>query len=443
MIKSLSRRTFLATASGSLTAPALARAATFDIDVAIVGAGSAGLAAGHTLVAAGYKVAILEASNRIGGRAFTDTTTFGLPFDRGCSWLHSADVNPYTPMAREWGYTLKNHDNPGEAMFVGNREPTTSERSAYDLAWRATLDGLLAAGQQGLDAPASDVVLKDMPWSGVSQTWLGPLSMGVDFADMSPADWWSLAQVEPNVLVMEGFGTVVARYGADLPITFNAPVTAIDHGSNPVRVESAAGTVTARAAIVTVSTGVLAAEKIRFTPGLPNRTLTGIDGLPMGLLAKVPFLFDGTRLGLKAQEWLAYKVPEIMPAQACYFLTWPFDTKLMIGFIGGSFGWELSAAGHDAAVDFARGELRAMFGADVDKHIIKGDFTDWANDPWVLGGYAAERPGQHGARAALAEPISERLFLAGEALAGAYAMTCGGANMSGSKVARNVIQALR
>ena len=443
MSMDFSRRGFLAAASASLAAPAIVRAATGDVDVVVVGAGSAGLAAGHALFSAGLSVAILEAAGRIGGRAFTDTATFGLPFDRGCSWLHASDVNPCTPLARQWGYTLESHDGADEAVFVGHREPTSAEWSAYDRAWRQTKDGLADAGRDGLDVPASEVVPQGMPWSGDSQTWLGPMSMGKDFADLSPVDWWSLSDTEPNLEILEGFGTLVVQYGAELPVTLNAPVTAIDHGASPVRIESAAGTITARAVIVTVSTGVLAAEKIRFTPGLPNPVLGGIEGMPMGLLAKVPLLFDGARFGLKANEWLSYKVPEIMPAEACYFLTWPFDMNLMIGLVGGAFGWELSAAGDDAAVDFALGELRKIFGEDIDRHFVGGGFTDWANDPWVLGAYASERPGRNGARAALGEPIDERLFLAGEALAGTYAVTCGGANISGTRVAGDVIHVLR
>ncbi|WP_246811565.1 FAD-dependent oxidoreductase [Mesorhizobium silamurunense] len=64
-----------------------------DVDVVIIGAGSAGLSAAKTLRAAGLSFTLLEAMSRIGGRAWTSDRHFGMPFDIGCAWLHAADRN--------------------------------------------------------------------------------------------------------------------------------------------------------------------------------------------------------------------------------------------------------------------------------------------------------------------------------------------------------------
>ena len=74
-----------------------------QIDTLVIGAGAAGLAAARQLQAAGQSVLVLEAAQRVGGRAWTDSTTFSVPIDRGCAWLHQADRNPFTPMARTLG----------------------------------------------------------------------------------------------------------------------------------------------------------------------------------------------------------------------------------------------------------------------------------------------------------------------------------------------------
>ena len=65
-----------------------------DFDVAVVGAGAAGIAAARTLRDAGLGCVVLEASGRLGGRAWTDTASLGAPFDQGASWLHDAENNP-------------------------------------------------------------------------------------------------------------------------------------------------------------------------------------------------------------------------------------------------------------------------------------------------------------------------------------------------------------
>ncbi len=127
-----------------------------------------------------------------------------------------------------------------------------------------------------------------------------------------------------------------------------------------------------------------------------------------------------------------------MPAEACYFLTFPFGFDIMIGFVGGSFGWQLSAEGTDAAVDFALGEVVKMVGSKARDHFVRGYLTGWAKNPWTYGAYAAATPGHHSARADLARPIGDRVFFAGEAVATPYYQLCGGAYLSGDAVARDV-----
>ena len=69
-------------------------------DIAVIGAGAAGLAAGLALQAAGKNFIVLEARDRIGGRAYTDTESFpGIAFDHGAHWLHAAAQNPFTSIA--------------------------------------------------------------------------------------------------------------------------------------------------------------------------------------------------------------------------------------------------------------------------------------------------------------------------------------------------------
>ena len=435
------RRRFLSGLLAASALPTWARAESGNPDVVIVGAGAAGIAAAKALAAQGLSFVLLEAKDRIGGRAFTDTASFpGLAFDHGCSWLHQADRNPFLPIAKAQGRTLQGHDDSGEAVFVGDRRATDSELTAYGRAWDAVKAKLREMGEAGLDlAPGPRLPLM-LPWSHVSKSWIGPLSMGADAEDFSALDYWTLAETEPNVIVREGYGAVVAAYGADLPVRLATPVTGIRWGQGQgVTVETPAGDLAARACLVTVSTGVLAAGGLRFDPALPPAKQAAIEGLPMGLLAKVALRFDGRRFGLRPNEWLSYATKD---PRLCYFLTWPFDQDLMIGFVGGRFGFELSAAGETAAIDFALGELRRIFGAEIDQHFVAGRFTPWAQDPQVLGGYAYQRPGARGARQALAEPLAERLFFAGEATAGELSMTCGGAFRSGERAAAEIVKAL-
>ena len=99
----------------------------------------------------------------------------------------------------------------------------------------------------------------------------------------------------------------------------------------------------------------------------------------------------------------------------------------MIAFFGGDFARALAKAGEEEAVRVIHARLAAILGEDARKAFRGGRLAGWSADPFALGGYSIAKPGHAAAREILAEPVSERLFFAGEACAGIASMTAGGA----------------
>lgn len=160
----------------------------------------------------------------------------------------------------------------------------------------------------------------------------------------------------------------------------------------------------------------------------------------MGLLTKIPVAVRGERFGLAAFDDL---LVERRARQDLFFLAFPFDLDLMVGFVGGDFAWEMEAAGQAAAVDFVTDRLVDLFGSQARRHIGHGNMTNWGGERWVRGAYASARPGRHGARQALAKPVGGKIWFAGEALAPqGLAQTAAGARLSGEAVAAKVAAAL-
>jgi monoamine oxidase len=412
-------------------------------DVVVVGAGSAGIGAAKRLIKQGKSVIVLEAANRVGGRAWTQSETFGVPVDMGASWVSGADVNPYTKVARKKGFHLVDHTNAATDLFrMDKSRASAQDMIDYRDTAKAVQKAMHKAGRKGRDVPASDVIPDDLPWTGAVQSWLGPMDYGFDLDQVSTLDDWHSASDQPSYFVREGLGAVVATKAAGLPIKLNTSVTHIDWSGDGVRVETSDGTISAKACVITVSTGVLAAGAIRFTPALPAAKLEAVHTLPMGLLVKVPMMFDGARLGLGDNNWVTYQVPNDMPAKACYFIAWPCGHDYLFGNIGGRLGWELSVEDPAVTVDFAMEELVKLVGTDARKHFLKGFRTDWANDTLSQGAYAAVKPGHSGARKVLAAPVGDRIFFAGEAMGGDHCALVSGAYNSGKRAAKKLARVL-
>ncbi|MBL9073180.1 NAD(P)/FAD-dependent oxidoreductase [Tabrizicola sp.] len=407
-----------------------------DVDVAIVGAGCAGLAAAKRLRAAGLTFRVVEAMDRIGGRAWTTTADFGIPFDVGCAWIHAADRNPFFSDARSAGWTLQHHDMALDHLWFGRRRASDAEMEAERRA-EAELHACIERHKGESDRLST--LVEACHGLRVSATFAGPMDFGADDDEISVTDYRAAADLDPNYFTKEGFGALIHRWGADVPVTLDCPVRRIRWDGRGVGVETAQGTIRARAVIVTVSTGVLAFEDIAFTPDLPDRHLEAIFDLPMGLLTKVPLKIEGTRLGLRPFDDVLI---ERHARHDLYFLAFPFDCDLMVGFVGGDFAWEMEAAGRDAAVDFVTDRLVDIFGSGVRRAVTHGTMTNWGGERHVRGGYAAARPGKAHARSVLSDPVGERIWFAGEALAGGLKQTAGGARLSGEAVAAGVISRL-
>jgi monoamine oxidase len=418
-------------------------------EVVVVGAGAAGIAAATTLRETGIDCVVLEASDRVGGRARTEAVAPGEPFDHGASWLHEADDNPLTPLARRLGFTLRDEGRRRrDILLTAGHNATPAEQAAHAAAceaFDAAAEARAASG--GPDVPLADAVPHDGPWDATAAHWYATIISGAEAGRISLADYVATGLGGTNLAVAEGLGRLVARLAEGLPVRLDTPVSRIVWTDGGVRVEHPGGTVQARGCIVTVSTGVLAADGIGFAPALPEAVRAAIDGLPQGLLAKVMLRAAGSdRLDQPAFARLARQVegPGDTPMS---WMLWPFGRAHAIGFIGGERAWALARQGRAAAEAFARSELARYFGAArVASAFAPGAVvTRWAEDTLFRGAYSIARPGHAGARAVLAEAAlaDGRLRFAGEACHTRYAGTVGGAWDSGVQAARAVVATLR
>src|SRR6201990_3101767 len=94
-----------------------------SVDVAIIGAGAAGLGAAHALKDSGLSSIVLEARDRVGGRGHTVMAAPEITFDLGCGWLHSADQNSFVPIAEQLGFQINKTLPPWRERAYGKAFP--------------------------------------------------------------------------------------------------------------------------------------------------------------------------------------------------------------------------------------------------------------------------------------------------------------------------------
>ncbi|MEN3379263.1 MAG: hypothetical protein V7604_4618 [Hyphomicrobiales bacterium] len=428
----LNRRNFIAGSASMASTQALgAVSASGETEVAIVGAGAAGIAAARKVAAAGRRFVLIEASDHVGGRCVTESRTFGVPYDRGAHWVHMPDINPVAKLSARTGLEVYAAP-PGQKLRMVKRNAREGEMEDYLAAIVKANRAIQDAARGKADASCGQVLPKDLgDWRAAVEFVLGPFGCAKNLEDISAMDFARSAERDVDAFCRQGFGALLAKL-ADMPVQINTPVQRITSTRNSVEIETGRGRIVARAAVVTVSNGVLAADKIKFTPDLPKRQVDAIAKLSLGSYDHVALELKGNPLQLQNDD-LVFE--QAKGPRTAALLANVSGTPLCMVELAGKFGRELSQGGEAAMVDFATGWLTELYGADIKKAVGKTHATRWANEQWALGAFSAAAPGGQPGRRTLMEPVRERLFFAGEAVHETLWGTVGGAWESGERAA--------
>ena len=440
----MSRRRFLIGGSALLlAAPWWSRAAVSTRpDVVVIGAGAAGIAAARTILDSGRTVAVVEAADRIGGRAYTDTSIFGVPYDMGAHWLTYGAANPLLKYGRDNGFTLYQAPT-GRVVYVGNRRATKAEYAAFVAAEDAAYAAIIDAGRQEQDVSPAAVVPDGGEWHDTAHLTIGAYEMAKDYDHFSCADWFNSTS-GTDYYCREGYGALVAHGAHDLPVHLSTKAEAVKWGGAGVSVATPRGAIAAKACIVTVSTGVLAQEEIRFDPPLPLAKRESFDGITMGVYNHVALQFRRNFFGIRDDGYLLYRIDShgAKSPRGMATLVNAAGHPVSYADFGGEFARAMEQEGRAASIDFALAELRKIFGAEVDREFVTAHATAWGSDALFHGAYASAEPGKFKLRAVLREPVGERIYFAGEAVSEDEWATVGGAHKSGVATARRVLSAI-
>jgi monoamine oxidase len=431
----ISRRGFLSASAALAASPVFYRSAsgatpTREADIVVIGAGAAGIAAARRILAANRKVIVLEAASQIGGRCVTDSTTFEVPFDRGARWMHNPDTNPIIKLARAAGLDIVTAPS-GQKIRVGRRNARAGETEDF-LATLVKANRAIDDASRRADMSCAAALPKELgDWAGTIEFALGADFAGKDLKDFSAVDKIRAADRNTVFACRQGLGTLIAKLGEQVPVSLSTPATRLSWGSRDVIVETPSGKIQARAAIITVSSNVLAAGTIKFAPDIPKRALDAASKLSLGSYDHIALQLPGNPLGLSRDDVV---IEQSTSNRTALLLANIGGSSLCSIDVAGSFGRDLSAQGEAAMLAFAREWLTKLFGSDVAAAVKKSSATRWNASPYVLGAISAAAPGGQVSRKVLAEPIGA-MYLAGEATHETLWGTVDGAWESGERAA--------
>jgi monoamine oxidase len=399
-----------------------------DHEVIVIGAGAAGLAAAWELARRGCQVLVLEARDRIGGRVWTRRMPgLELPIELGGEFVHGEAGSTHALLRKARMRTAPS----GRVQCYGERGRLRPV-DAFRQAQLATKDARIL--ERG-DLSFEDYLEARKDLSPLTRTFARLMVEGFDAAEpakvsaRSIAEEWGGGQMagsQPRL--RQGYGPLLDWLAAELVraggrLRMQAAVREVRWRRGRVQVSGEAFRLSARRCIVTLPLGVLQSRAVRFVPD-PRKDK------PLAKLASGPVVKAALRFPRPFWERRHRGVSFFHCPGAAFPTFWTRGSAL-IAWAGGPRADALAGREPLAA---ALASLRRIFGRieEPDQVLLH----DWRADPFARGAYSYVRVGGAGAREALAEPLADTLFFAGEATSADDAGTVAGALASGQRAAR-------
>jgi monoamine oxidase len=377
--------------------------------------------------------------------------SLGVPFDTGGQLFGQVrTVNTLYPIAQQLGIATIDGATVTQLFYNQTSSPNDATTNAQTfvgtyLSAQSSLQtaGLLmrnGAADASLRAVCNAAGLSGLPYLEMAFEFAAGVIGGGPAEVNSTLDVFNFTQFSPlpfvyppadTLYIPGGYGTFMTRLAQGLPIQFNTPVQSISYGSGGVTIKTAAGqNIQASTVIVTASMGVLASGSIAFNPALPVSYTSAIAALPMGATYKIAMTFksnpfDGVTLNSlvgpakvspSAPKTMTNVVPLNPTGQTPAFTVNNFGNNMAVVTVEETLATQYEAMPVSQAAATALAALETPFPGVTAAWTGQAAASSWGKNPYTRGALNYATPGNAGARTALAAPINNQLWFAGDAL---------------------------
>lgn len=415
-----------------------------DKKIVVIGGGMAGLSAARYLHQRGVSSILLEAQESLGGRTKTDRSN-PLPFDLGASWIHGpSKSNPIVALADEAG--VKTFLTDDESLLIYDQDGSVYKDRKAEEAYQHLVQIMEELPDQGRnDQSFGQVFSAEYPQLNKERFWKYQLSAYLEFS--TGADISNLSSIYfdddeefsgQDLIVTNGYSTMIDHLAQDLEIRLNAEVNQINYSGEQILIQSNAGDYEADLVVVTIPLGVLKNKQVTFTPSLPAEKESALSQLEMNAINKFLCIWEDPFWDLDLQ-YVGY-TPE-QKGKFNYYLNVRKYSEInaLMTFSFGNYSLETEQMS-DAEINHEIMEhLRAIYGTSIPapKSLQR---TRWMADRHARGSYSfVSKGGNSSAYDQLATSVQGKLFFAGEHTSRNYRGTVHGAYISGVRAAKEIV----